>query len=121
MPEKTIEAAIDEMKSLYPESRDASPQATIADLEAWKGLRHATQKKDFWEEKANGFKLQLMRSLRECDTLADGDAVLVTWKSQSRTDLDRKRLKSDYPSLYQQYIIEQIHRVFRVKRQENEP
>jgi predicted phage-related endonuclease len=120
MPEKTIEAAIDEMKSLYPESRDASPQATIADLEAWKGLRHATQKKDFWEEKANGFKLQLMRSLRECDTLADGDAVLVTWKSQSRTDLDRKRFREDHPDLYQKYETRQTCRVFRVKGNERQ-
>ena len=50
MTEKKIEAAIEEIKSLYPESKDASPQATKADLEAWEGLRHATQERDFWEE-----------------------------------------------------------------------
>ena len=120
MTEKKIEAAIEEIKSLYPESRDASPQATKADLEAWEGLRHATQERDFWEEKANGFKLRLMHSLRECDTLVDGDAVLVTWKSQSRSDLDRKRLKADHPDLYQKYETKQTCRVFRMKGQKNE-
>ena len=115
MVEKTITSEIEEIKSLYPESRDASPQATKADLEAWEGLRHATQERDFWEEKANEFKFQLMRSLREYDTLVDGDDVLVTWKSQSRSDLDRKRLKADHPDLYKKYETKQTCRVFRIK------
>lgn len=120
MLEKTITSAIDEVKSLYPESRDASPQATKGDLEALEGLRYATQERDCWEEKVNGFKLRLMRSLRECDTLVDGDDVLVTCKSQSRSDLDRKRFKEDYPDLYKKYETKQTCRVFRMKGKANE-
>jgi predicted phage-related endonuclease len=119
MTEKTVASEIEEIKALYPEARDGCPQATDEDLDAWKGLRYAMQERDRWEEKANRFKLRLMHSLRECDTLVDGDTVLVTWKSQSRSDIDRKRFKADHPDLYQKYETKQTCRVFRMKGQKN--
>ena len=103
MTDKKIEAAMDEVKSLYPVSRPISLPAEKTDLEAWQKLHLATQIRDRWEERVNSLKLHLMSSMKEADELVDGDNVLATWKNCTRSDLDRKRLKEDHPELYQKY------------------
>ncbi|MEG2789250.1 MAG: hypothetical protein RR942_15665 [Romboutsia sp.] len=38
----------------------------------------------------------------------------ITWKSQTRSSLDTKRLKKDYPEIAQEYMKSTTSRVFRI-------
>ena len=120
MTEKKIEAAIDEIKSLYPTSAPALFQAARRDLDSYKSWCFAMEERDRWDKKVKTFQLQLMASMKEADTLVDGDEVLITWKSQNRCIVDGKYLKNNYPDIWKECTKNQSIRYFKRKRDGNE-
>lgn len=66
-----------------------------------------------YEDERDYLKAQLMKELGESDTGLWNGKKIVTWKSQTRTDVDRKSLKEQEPEVYERYKTESAFRVMR--------
>ena len=58
-------------------------------------------------------KQEIMLQMGEADTALVGNRK-VTWKSQKKSSLDSKRLKADFPEIYEAYCRTGNTRIFRV-------
>lgn len=112
-PKQTIESAINNLKSLYPQSQPGDCEVT--ELDSWQSYCLAIKERDRWAEKADFFKFQFMSSMKENDTLKYGNKVLATWKSRDVCTVDGKYLKSNYPDIWRQCTKVQSIRYFMPK------
>jgi len=66
------------------------------------------------DDRLDAVKLELQSALQDKgDSLMYGGSALVTWKNQSRTTIDTKKLKEERPEIAAQYEHESPSRVFR--------
>lgn len=57
---------------------------------------------------------EVKMAIGQADGLTIGGEKAVTWKGQSRTSVDSKKLKADYPDVYEQVIKTSSFRTFKV-------
>ncbi len=43
-----------------------------------------------------------------------GDLIKCTYKNESRTNIDRKKLEAEHPKIFKQYLVTSVSRVFRI-------
>lgn len=115
------EATLSALKQKYPEELDGmilplsgqscADLAALADLEdAARAIRQAQGEA----------KARIMAELGDC---AFGEAAgwTCSWKSQTRTTIDAKTLKRDFPQAYQACARTTTARVFRARRTKEDP
>lgn len=108
----------EDMKIMFPAGK-TDPNAKPANEDVFDWVQELAQiKREIKEreELKEKLELQIMQDMGEYETLVDGnDKPLVTWKSQLRTDLDKKALKEADPDTYKAYEKTTEHRVFLLK------
>lgn len=84
----------------------------LGDITEWRKL---TQQIKDAEERLDQIKLNMAKRLQDADTLiAPSGDKLLTWKTQTTTRLDSKRLKTEMPDLWESYATQSTSRVFRL-------
>ena len=73
---------------------------------AWARLKAIAREQKTLEEEAESLKSEIMKAMRENDTLVDlAGKSLVTWKAvKAGTTLDGKALQADMPDIYAKYL-----------------
>ena len=111
----------EDVAALYPENNGHLAQIDLAEnaelvemATAYRNLR-ATIKDA--EEEAKRLKAKLTEAVGDFDGLTlDGKKPLVTWKAQTRTGWDTKRLAAEHPELAAEYMKETRFRVLRLTK-----
>lgn len=115
MPEPDgSDSSLDTLKELYPDARKGTEitvpglDSLIRDYKAQKAMA------DEYKEKAERSKAII------CSRLGTAEAGIgleygCSWKNQSKTSIDEKRLKAEHPEIYSQYAKVSDYRVFRTK------
>jgi putative phage-type endonuclease len=115
MPEPDgSDASMDTLREIYPDARKdteisiAGLDSLIRDYKANKAMA------DEYKEKAEKAKGIICARLGNAEA-AYGIEYGCSWKTQSKTTIDSKRLKADHPEIYKAYSKVSEGRVFRVK------
>lgn len=66
------------------------------------------------EQQKKQIDQEIQLEMKECELAVLGDRK-ITWKTQSRTTVDSKRLREEVPEIYEQYTKTTSNRVFKVK------
>ena len=115
MPEPDgSDSSLDTLKELYPDASKGTEvtvpglDSLIRDYKAQKAMA------DEYKEKAERSKAII------CARLGTAEAGIgleygCSWKNQSKTSIDEKRLKAEHPEIYKQYAKVSEYRVFRTK------
>lgn len=103
-------ATLDE---IYPNSR-AESIVLYGDEAIVESYMQAKAKEKEYKELATKYQNQLAGLMGENDT-AELKGYTITYKSQSRTSIDSKRLKTDLPDVYEQYSKTTSSRTMRIK------
>ena len=115
MPEPDgSDSSLDTLKELYPDARQGTEisvpglDSLIRDYKAQKAMA------DEYKERAERSKAII------CSRLGTAEAGVgleygCSWKNQSKTSIDEKRLKAEHPEIYKQYARVSEYRVFRTK------
>jgi putative phage-type endonuclease len=115
MPEPDgSDSSLDTLKELYPDASKGTEitvpglDSLIRDYKAQKAMA------DEYKEKAERSKAII------CSRLGTAEAGIgleygCSWKNQSKTSIDEKRLKAEHPEIYKQYAKVSDYRVFRTK------
>jgi len=113
-PVEGHKADTDALALLYPESNDAEvltlgpgAEEALSDY-----LAYALAEREAGDEKTAA-QNRLKQMLGEAEAGVVGE-WRVSWKSQTRTSIDAKRLRAEQPDLAEQYSKESSSRVFRV-------
>lgn len=107
------DSTTDTLKELYSDTKQDCI-ALYGDEDIVKGYRQAKAKEKEFKELADKYKNQLAALMGENEA-ADFNGFAVTYKKQSKDDIDRKRLKAELPDIYEQYLKTTTSRVLRVK------
>jgi putative phage-type endonuclease len=101
------------LNEIYPNSR-AESIALYGDEAIVESYMQAKAKEKEYKELATKYQNQLVGLMGENDT-AELKGYTITYKSQSRTSIDGKRLKADLPDIYEQYSKTTSSRAMRIK------
>ena len=117
-PPDGSEATQDALRKLYPRERPQEyamqlfGQLFDSALAEWSELQGTIRElKALAEEK----KALVMAEMGDAP-LAETDGYAVSWRIQSRTNIDAQALKRDYPEIYREYSKTTQTRVFRAKK-----
>lgn len=117
-PPDGSDATRDALRQLYPCERPQEyamqlfGQLYDSALAEWSELQSTIRElKAIAEEK----KAVVMAEMGEAP-LAETDGYAVSWRIQSRTNIDAQALKRDHPEIYREYIKTTQTRVFRAKK-----
>ena len=108
------EASLDTLKEIFPEAQKnteiAIPglDALIRDYKAYSELESE------YKEKKSKVQAQICAKLGD-NEVGVGNDYGCSWKSQSKTSIDTKRLKADMPQVYAKYAKTSDYRVFRTR------
>lgn len=101
------------IKELYPDTKQDCI-ALYGDEDIVKGYRQAKAKEKEFKELAAKYQNQLAALIGEHES-ADLNGFSVTYKEQSRTSVDSKRLKAEMPEIYERYLNTTTNRILRIK------
>ena len=108
------EASLDTLKQLYPQSREKS-EINISGLDQMiKDYKAASELCKEYEEKKAAIQGQICARLGN-NEIGIGNDFGCSWKNQSKTSIDTKRLKAERPEIFAQYSKTSEYRVFRTK------
>ena len=108
------EASLETLKQLYPDAQKNTEIAIpgldimVRDYKAMKGMA------DDYSQRAERQKAMIC-ALLGTNEVGLGDSVGVSWKEQSKSGIDVKRLKADMPAVYAKYQTVSKYRVFRTR------
>ena len=115
MPEPDgSDSSLDTLKELYPDASKGTEvtlpglDSLIRDYKAQKAMA------DEYKEKAERSKAIICARLGTAEA-GVGLEYGCSWKNQSKTSIDEKRLKAEHPEIYKQYARVSEYRVFRTK------
>lgn len=101
------------LKEMYPEVR-ANSIALYGDEDIIKGYRQAKAKEKEYKELAEKYKNRFAALIGENET-AELNGFTVTYKKQSKSNVDSKKLKAEMPEIYEKYLNVTTSRVLRIK------
>lgn len=78
-------------------------------------LKDVKEKINELDKEKTSLEIKIKETFSTYDTLTVDNQPVATWKVQSRKDIDAKRLKSEFPNIYNQYLKETTTRVLRLK------
>lgn len=108
-----IDAEDSVIDSIYASRRDRP--ADIGDMrQQLEVLALHEQEAKALEEKIKAIKQQLKLRMGECTTAACG-RFLITWRDETRTTLDTKRLKLEQPETFAMYAKTSVSRPLKIK------
>ena len=103
--------------SRWPKDKGTTVMATQEVADAVVKLLEIEQQQEALEADHDALGLAVRTCMGEASALTDGSGrTLATWKSQIRSQLDFKGLKTDHPAIYEKYSIKHPTRVFRLNR-----
>lgn len=115
------DAAAELLKKLYPEAKAGSaidlPTEAEALIRQWREAKAEEEAAAARRQEAEN-KLKALLEDKEVGLL--GGKPVVTWKNFTRKTIDSKRLKKDYPDIYDQYAKESTYRKFKILIDEEE-
>ena len=115
------DAAAELLKKLYPEAKAGSaidlPTEAEALIRQWREAKAEEEAAAARRQEAEN-KLKALLEDKEVGLL--GGKPVVTWKNFTRKTIDSKRLKKDYPDIYDQYAKESTYRQFKILIDEEE-
>ncbi len=114
------EATISALNTLFPYSQPegAVPLSQKAVAALAEAEEYAQQIKVL-QEGAQACKAIVMQEMGDCP-LGLANAYQASWKNQSSTRIDARRLKKEHPDIYEAYSHTTISRVFRTKKMKGE-
>lgn len=108
------EASLETLRQLYPQSEAKTEIAIpgldqlVRDYKAFKAMA------DEYKDKAEKCKAVICAKLGD-NEVGIGNDYGCSWKTQSKTSIDTKRLKAEHPDIYAKYSSTSDYRVFRTK------
>ena len=109
------EASLDTLKELYP---TAVPETSVEIFGLDQMVEDYIAADDMakhYEEIKNRLKGEICAKLGDRE-IGQGNAYSVSWKTQSKTDIDKTMLRSLYPDVYKNCMKTSTFRVFRKKK-----
>lgn len=108
------EASLDTLKQLYPQSHEKT-EISIPGLDQMvRDYKAASELCKEYEAKKSAIQGQICAKLGD-NEVGIGNDFGCSWKSQSKTSIDTKRLKAERPEIFAQYSKTSEYRVFRTK------
>lgn len=104
-----------DLKLRYPTDNGMSIQADITVAAAVDHLKNVKAELKTLEAREEELKISIAGFMGDATTLVDHGVELCTYKSQSRSGLDTKRLKKDHPAIAEAYATSSQFRVMRLK------
>ena len=105
---------------LFPRSHAEILQANDAIRSAFMQRTLLQEQVKDLQERLDAFDLTIKHYMGEADQCNDGNLKLATWKQQSRTAVDQKKLKQEYPDVYEACKKTSKFRVFRTYRRKDD-
>lgn len=105
----------DLLKALHPKAQPISiilPDESKALLDRRHQLKVMA---DDYAQQLQEVDNKLLAQIGEAEVAYVGEEVAATWKTQTRTSVDGKRLKAEMPEVFEQYLKTSSYRVLRVK------
>lgn len=104
------------LSEIYDNLSDIEYPMSRQQIEITESLVQMTEDAKLLDKMIEEKKNQLRAFMGENDTQSlVSDQYKVTWKDTTRTTLDTKRLKADYPEIYEQYSKQSTTKRFNVK------
>ena len=95
--------------------QDSFIEATGEIAELYANLKQQKEIKKGLEKTIEEMEEKIKEFIGEKENLVLIDKIIATWKLQSRTTIDSKKLKSEMPEIYQKFSKTSSSRVFRLK------
>ena len=95
---------------------ESEMELNSSQIEEIQNLQELEKYKKEIETQINGIKNRLKNALGESEaTYGNSQLFQISWKSQSRTTVDTKMLKNEYPEIYEKVAKTSESKIFRVK------
>ena len=105
---------LNDLKVKYPESVDKSIIAGLEISDMIESYREIQKEIKAKEEIGEEMKFMLQNVMGDTEKIIDRNGKkLISWKTQTRENLDIKKLKEEIPSVYEKYLVSSKIRVFR--------
>lgn len=114
MPQPDGESDIETLKQIYPEPVKGSEIAISGLDQMIKEYKAIKDLADEYKERSESMKGRICKLLGN-NEVGIGQDYGCSWKEQSKSDIDKARLKADYPDLYAKYQKVSKYRVFRTR------
>lgn len=108
------DASLDTLKELYPEGEKGTEIAIFGLDELIRDYRALKATADEYKDRAERIKATICAKLGDNEVGVD-DEYGCSWKNQSKTSIDTKRLKAEMPDIYAKYSTVSNYRVFRTR------
>lgn len=112
------ESTSNAIKVMFPEAREREEIALYGHEEVIQRYLHLKEKSDDYKKQAEQIKQSIQLEMKDAE-IGHAAGYIVNWKNQTRQTLDTKRLQTEQPDLYKQYLKPpKTIRVFDIKEAE---
>lgn len=108
------ESSMETLRKMYPQDTGMSVILNDSDDDLLTEIKSLQAAQKRLKEQEEELKTKICGELEDYTT-GTTDNFIVTWKAQKRTSVDSKKLKADFPDIYEKVKKETTSRVLRIK------